>query len=127
MSELTITIHSPSTIGGLTGLYEEEFITAAKMAAETLRNMHGIVAYYSIEANIGGSLVDTSAKILINGYEICDEIDYENRFRNPHLLAGYLVEEALRLFGKKKEYSPTMLIGSTNNTILSTAVETGSL
>jgi hypothetical protein len=127
LSELTITIHSPTMIGGLTGVYEEEFITAAKIAAETLRNSHGIVAYYSIEANIGDSLIDNAAKILINGYEICDETEYETRFRNPYLLAGYLVEEALRLFGKKRDYSPAILIGSTNNTMLSTAMETHSL
>ncbi|MCE4606374.1 MAG: hypothetical protein F7B59_03470 [Desulfurococcales archaeon] len=121
MGELTITIYSPSPLG-FTCKYEEDFIAAAQMAIDTLRTSHGIVAYYSIETNLGGVVNDNTTKLVINGREICDGEEYEKRFGDPYILAGYLVEEALRLFGKK-DYFYCIAISTSNQTILSTAME----
>ncbi|MCE4615347.1 MAG: hypothetical protein F7B60_07465 [Desulfurococcales archaeon] len=121
MGDLTITIYSPTPLG-FSCRYEEDFIAAAQIAVDTLRTSHGIVAYYYVETNLGGLAGDNSTKLVINGREICDGDEYEERFGDPHILAGYLVEEALRLFGKK-DYFYHIATSTSNQTILSTAME----
>jgi len=104
VNELTITVQTTSLMG-FACRYEDEFIQAARMAAESLRSMHGITAFFSVETEFNEPLYENTTKVLVNGKEVCNVYLYEEKYRDPDLLAAMIVEEALRMFGREEAYA----------------------